>query len=187
MSHVRSFPPLAESSATTLILGSMPGLASLAAQQYYAHPRNAFWPIMGELVGAHAHLPYEQRVSALLAARIAVWDVLEACIRPGSLDGNILKQDLVANDFANFFAAHRNVSRVFFNGAKAAHFFETLVIPSLGELHVHRQTLPSTSPANASLRYADKLAAWRPIADELHENATNARRSSSVAINRGRP
>jgi hypoxanthine-DNA glycosylase len=113
--------------------------------------------------------------------------VLEACIRPGSLDGNILKQGLVANDFANFFAGHRNISRVFFNGAKAAHFFETLVISSLGELHLHLQTLPSTSPANASLRYADKLAAWRPIADELHSNATNARRSSSVAINRGRP
>ena len=187
MSHARSFPPLAEPSATTLILGSMPGLASLAAQQYYAHPRNAFWPIMGELVGAHAHLPYDQRVSALLAARIAVWDVLETCIRPGSLDGNILKQGLAANDFAKFFADHENVSRVVFNGAKAAQLFEALVIPSLGDLRLHRRTLPSTSPANASLRYADKLAAWRPIADELRANATKGRRASSVAINGGRP
>jgi TDG/mug DNA glycosylase family protein len=173
MSHARSFPPLAESSATTLILGSMPGMASLAAQQYYAHPRNAFWPIMGELVGAHTHLRYDQRVSALLAARIAVWDVLETCIRPGSLDGSILKQGLVANDFSSFFAHHGNVSRVFFNGAKAAQLFETLVTPSLGEMRLHRQTLPSTSPANASLRYADKLAAWRAIAYELPANVAS--------------
>jgi hypoxanthine-DNA glycosylase len=165
MNLARSFPPLAGPDAKLLILGSMPGLASLAAQRYYAHPRNAFWPIMGELVGANPEFAYEQRVAALLAAGIAVWDVLEACIRPGSLDTSIRRDGLVANDFATFLAAQPGISRICFNGAKAAQLFESMVLPSIPQARLPRQTLPSTSPANASLRYAEKLAAWRSVID----------------------
>ena len=161
-------------------MGSMPGQASLAAQRYYAHPRNAFWPIMGELFGAGPGLPYEQRVASLFTAGIAVWDVLEACVRPGSLDGSIRKDSLVANDFRGFLAGHPRISRIYFNGAKAAQLFESMVAPSLPIAPPARHTLPSTSPANASLRYPEKLAAWRRIVDE-------ASADNSVQINRHRP
>jgi len=169
MSLARSFPPLAGPGAKLLILGSMPGMASLAAQRYYAHPRNAFWPIIGELVGAGPALGYEQRVAALLGSGIAVWDVLEACVRPGSLDTSIRRDGLVANDFATFLAGQPGISRIYFNGAKAAQLFESMVSPSLPESRLARVTLPSTSPANASLSYAEKLAAWRRIVDDRPE------------------
>lgn len=165
LDHARSFPPLANPAATTLILGSMPGQASLAAHQYYAHPRNAFWPIMGQLVGAHPSLDYEARVGALLDARIALWDVLGACLRRGSLDSNIEREGLVVNDFHGFLADHPAISRIFFNGAKAAQLFETLVQPALGDRQIARQRLPSTSPAHAGMKFPDKLAAWRQIVE----------------------
>ena len=98
---VGCFPPVAGNDATVLILGSMPGKESLKQHQYYAHPQNAFWKIMGELVGAHPDLPYPQRLHALTNARIALWDVLETCERQGSLDSDI--QNETANDFASFF------------------------------------------------------------------------------------
>ncbi len=86
MSRVQSFPPIAAPGARLLILGSMPGAASLAAGQYYAHPRNAFWPILAALCHFPADAPYAARVAALQAAGVAVWDVLQSCVRPGSLD-----------------------------------------------------------------------------------------------------
>jgi len=163
MSHARSFPALANANAKTLILGSMPGQASLAARQYYAHPRNAFWPIMGELFGAHPTVDYADRVDLLLSARIAVWDVLGACLRPGSLDSAIQRDSMVANDFRKFFAGHRQISRIFFNGAKAAELFDTLVLPGLEPFAASRFRLPSTSPAHAGMKFRDKLAAWRVL------------------------
>ena len=83
MSRVHSFPPLADAQARLLILGSMPGRASLQANQYYAHPRNAFWPIMGSLIGFAADDPYQRRCDALLAAGVALWDVMASCRRQG--------------------------------------------------------------------------------------------------------
>lgn len=160
----RSFPPLQSADAHTLVLGSMPGQASLAAQQYYAHPRNAFWPIMGRLFGAEPQLAYPLRVQRLLAARIAVWDVLGACVRPGSLDSAIRPDGQEANDFAGFLAEHPGVGRIFFNGAAAEQLFRRLVLPGLelGERRLRR--LPSTSPAHAGMRFDDKLAAWQAVA-----------------------
>ena len=138
----------------------MPGAASLKAKQYYAHPQNGFWPIMGQLLGFDPSAPYRRRERALKAARIAVWDVLRSCVRPGSLDARIKLE--TANDFAAFFRAHPRLRHVFFNGAKAeASYRRHVQIPSGGAIRYAR--LPSTSPAHASLSAARKLAAWRAI------------------------
>ncbi|MDB5985833.1 MAG: DNA-deoxyinosine glycosylase [Nevskia sp.] len=163
MSHARSFAAVADKSATVLILGSMPGQASLLAQQYYAHPRNAFWRIQGDLIGARPELPYAERLRLLRANGIALWDVLESCIRVGSLDSDIEELSVVANDFAGFFKRHRNIRRVFFNGAKAEQSFQRHVHAGLASLALRYWRLPSTSPAHAGMPYAKKLEAWRAI------------------------
>src|SRR5262249_55164150 len=147
--------------AHTLVLGTMPGAASLRAAQYYAHPRNAFWPIVGALCGFDATLDYATRVRRLSDADIAVWDVLQSCERPGSLDASIESSSVVANDFARFFDTHRRIERVCFNGGAAHALFRRHVLPSLEALDVTWIRLPSTSPANASVDAAAKLKAWR--------------------------
>lgn len=159
--RLHAFPPLATPSATRLILGSMPGEASLHAQQYYAHPRNAFWPIMAALFGCAATAPYAARVQALHATGVAVWDVLQSCTRTGSLDTAIEPASMVANDFAAFFAAHPQITRVYFNGSKAESTFKRMVRPQLPALPLTYLRLPSTSPAHAALSYDKKLAAWK--------------------------
>lgn len=152
-------PPVADRNARVLILGSMPGVASLRAQQYYAHPRNAFWPIMGEIAGASAALPYPKRLAALRKAGFALWDVLACCFRAGSLDSAMVGEEV--NDIAGFLRAHRRIERICFNGAKAAECFARGVDRALlpDGLSLHR--LPSTSPAHAGMTGAAKLAAWR--------------------------
>lgn len=163
MSQIQSFPPVENPDATILILGSMPGKESLRAGQYYAHPHNAFWPIMGELVGAAPALPYEKRIQKLQSAGIALWDVLASCTRHSSLDADIVADSICANDFASFFRSHPQITRVFFNGAMAEQCFHKQVQPLLEPQPLHYRRLPSTSPANASLRYEQKLQAWRAI------------------------
>ena len=163
MTRIRSFPPIADADARILILGSMPSKESLRANQYYAHPRNAFWPIMGELAGAAPALPYEQRALKLRAAGIALWDVLDSCTRQGSLDADIDPDSIHPNDFAAFFETHPHISRVYFNGTMAEQSFRKHVLPQLGHLPLQLQRLPSTSPANASLRFEQKLEAWKTI------------------------
>ena len=155
---VRSFAPIAAPGAHTLILGSMPGLASLEAGEYYAHPRNAFWRIMGDLFGAEPALPYAERTTILNAAGIAVWDVLQSCEREGSLDADIRAE--MPNDFSAFFAVQPGIRRIGLNGGKAAASFRKHAVafaPSGAELH----TLPSTSPAHAARSFDEKLAVWR--------------------------
>lgn len=156
MSFVKSFAPLADANATTLVLGSMPGEASLQACEYYAHPRNAFWPIMGQLCGFAPSLPYAERVRCLIAARVAVWDVLASCHRVGSLDSEIDDESVSVNDFAGFFFQHSQIRKVFFNGAKAENSFRKWVLPALHGIDLELQRLPSTSPANASLSLEKK-------------------------------
>ena len=141
----------------------MPGKASLFAQQYYAHPRNAFWRVMGDLVGAYPALPYAERLHKLAEAGIALWDVIAACERPGSLDADIVKDSVRGNDFAGFFAVHRSITRVFFNGATAELNFRRHVLPGLSGWSLPTRRLPSTSPAHAALSYEAKLAAWSVI------------------------
>jgi TDG/mug DNA glycosylase family protein len=161
MPHIRCFAPVADTTAEILILGSMPGKESLRAGQYYAHPRNAFWKIMGDLVGAYPDLPYEERLHILKSAGIALWDVLESCVRKTSLDSHI--KEGAANNFKSFFQQHPNITHVFFNGAKAEQCFRKHVQlpPESSSLHYCR--LPSTSPAHAGMSYANKLDAWRAI------------------------
>jgi TDG/mug DNA glycosylase family protein len=160
---IECFPPIASPDARILILGSMPGVASLTAGEYYAHPRNAFWPIMGELIGAGPELAYAARVRRLTARRIAVWDVLQSCVRGGSLDSSIDEDSIVPNDFAAFFAKHRKIARVYFNGGTAERVFRRYVLADLGEraAGIAIARLPSTSPAHAGRSFQQKLHAWR--------------------------
>jgi len=163
MARVRSFPPISHPTATVLLLGSMPGRASLEAGQYYAHPRNAFWPLMETLLGIYSAWPYEKRKSGLIDQKIAVWDVLQACSRPGSLDSDIVPSSMRANDFARFFREHPRIRLIGFNGATAWQAYRRLVLPDLEPGHKALWTvaLPSTSPAMASLNVAAKTEAWR--------------------------
>lgn len=159
------FAPIARRDARLLILGSMPGAASLAAGQYYAHPRNAFWPIVGGYCGAGAGLPYARRAAALRAAGIALWDVIASCRRRGSLDAAIERGSVRPNDFAAFLARHRRIACVAFNGGTAEALFRRHVLPRLAAALPGRRLrllrLPSTSPAHAGLPPARKCAAWR--------------------------
>ncbi len=161
MASTRGFPPIAARTARILILGSMPGQASLDADRYYAHPQNSFWPIMGELVGADPDLPYRSRARALKSAGIALWDVLASCERQGSLDADIQKRSIVVNDFVRFFANHPRVTDVFFNGTMAEASFRRHVLPLIGHTSLRYIRLPSTSPAHASLSRTRKLELWR--------------------------
>jgi double-stranded uracil-DNA glycosylase len=142
----------------------MPGDLSLQMQQYYAHPRNAFWRIMSDLVGFDAQSDYEARLAALQSARIGLWDVLRKCERSGSLDSAIVRDSMEVNDFRALFAEYHGIRRLFFNGAKAEQVFLRQVAPTL-ESPVTCFRLPSSSPANASVTYDAKLRAWRAVVD----------------------
>ncbi|ARU31357.1 DNA-deoxyinosine glycosylase [Sulfuriferula sp. AH1] len=163
MSHITSFAPVENSAANILILGSMPGVASLRSGQYYAHPRNLFWRIMGTLIQLDPESPYEQRIEALRHARIALWDVLHSCKREGSLDTSIDKATQTPNDFGTFFLQHTHITHVFFNGTAAEQAYRTLVLPNMEINRIEYQRLPSTSPANASIPLERKLGAWQAI------------------------
>lgn len=152
------FPPIEAGGARVLVLGSLPGQASIDASQYYAHPRNAFWPIMAELAGATGN--YESRCDALMCRGIMVWDVLARSVRPGSLDSAIRMDTAVANDFAAVFDRQPGIELVALNGKKAADMFRRFASPPP---HVRSETLPSTSPAYASLSVKQKLERWREI------------------------
>ncbi|MEN3111525.1 DNA-deoxyinosine glycosylase [Uliginosibacterium paludis] len=158
---VRSFPAIAEPDARILILGSMPGVASLTAHRYYAHPHNGFWPIMARILEFRPDLPYEERCRSLTAAGIALWDVLQQCVRPGSLDASIEHASVVPNDIEAFLRNHSGVKLICFNGAAAEQLFRRHVLPDLTKSRLPAmQRLPSTSPAHASLRFEQKLALW---------------------------
>ena len=163
-SHIESstgFPPVARPDARILILGSLPGQRSLQAGEYYAHPQNAFWRIMQELTGASGS--YEQRCGRLVDCGIALWDVLAESVRPGSMDADIQLDTSAANDFTGFLGRHGGIELICFNGQKAAQMFQRFVVLDDGDNPRQFATLPSTSPAYASMCYADKLAHWRNV------------------------
>ena len=161
--RIRGFPPLANPRARILILGSMPGDVSLRAGQYYAHPRNQFWPIVCGLLGEKTLPAYAARVRLLAANGIALWDVLESCVRKGSLDSAIDDASILVNDFASFLRTHPRIARVIFNGAKAETCWRKHVPASPGTrlARLEYRRLPSTSPAHAAMSYEQKRKAWK--------------------------
>lgn len=167
MTFVHSFDPISDASANRLILGSMPGRASLLAGEYYAHPRNLFWPLMESIGVISTHLNYHARCQGLINNRIALWDVLKTCTRTSSLDSDIEEASIVVNDLASFLTSHRHISKIFFNGAKAEQVFHRHVLPELPEAvcDLNLRRLPSTSPANASVTRAAKEHAWAEVAE----------------------
>jgi len=164
MEFSQGFAPVSAPDARVLILGSMPGVASLEATQYYAFPRNVFWRIMGELFGAAPQLDYPLRLQKLNENHIALWDVVQACHRPGSLDSAISEAGMETNDFSGFFEKHPHISHVLFNGQKAASLFNRKVAQVL-TVQLDHLVLPSTSPANAASSYAVKLEKWSVLKD----------------------
>ena len=160
---LNSFSPVASPTAQTLLLGSMPGKDSLKMGRYYAHKRNAFWPIMGELFGATPNLPYHRRLEILQENNIALWDVISSCIREqSSLDSAIDEDSIIVNDFNLFFQEHPLITRIFFNGIKAEQTFIRYVVKKNPALTIPPYfRLPSTSPANARMKIEEKLSCWR--------------------------
>lgn len=168
-SSIRGFPPIENKNAEILILGSMPSEESLRANQYYAHPRNAFWPIMMRLLGGGGDLDYEDRAQLLIENRIALWDTLKSCVRNGSLDSAIVDKSIEVNNFNLFFRQHKNIRHIFFNGQKSRQVYNRLVLPDIPESlqDIESSVLPSTSPAMASLSLKKKTDAWRIILGAL--------------------
>jgi TDG/mug DNA glycosylase family protein len=153
-------PPVLARDTRVLILGSFPGEASLAAAQYYAHPRNHFWPLLAALIDVPLPaLPYKARLAALRANGIGLWDTIIACQRRGSLDGAI--RSAVRGEVGRVHRCAPAVALVCFNGKTAAR-----ALPAWHDAGYRTLALPSSSPAY-TLPFAEKLAQWRPIADFL--------------------
>lgn len=166
MTQVQSFTPVIGNHPRIVILGSMPGVASLEAEQYYAHPRNAFWPIMGELFGIDPAADYESRIRQMETLPVILWDSLQACLRPGSLDSNIDAGSVRANDFPALLNRFPGIRAIACNGAASEKYFRKLALPILPQppgFELIR--LPSTSPANAGMCFEEKLEAWRRLLD----------------------
>jgi len=154
MTRKSGFPPSVDAHTRVLILGSLPGEASLAAQQYYGNPRNAFWRLMeGVLDTPLVPLAYENRLAALLAKGVGLWDVIAEAERPGSLDAAI--RDPAANDLVTLIDSLPALRGVAFNGGAAAKLGARLVGDRVSTL-----ALPSSSPAHAARSFDEKLALW---------------------------
>lgn len=148
----------------------MPGIASLQAHQYYAHPRNAFWPIVEHLWEIPRSLPYARRVAALRAEGIAVWDVLAQCRRRSSLDSDIDSESIVVNDFTGFFRRHPGIRTIAFNGGTARTLYRRHVLADLPVKwrELPGLLLPSTSPAHAARTLPQKIEAWKTLRNTSH-------------------
>ncbi|MBP8925721.1 MAG: DNA-deoxyinosine glycosylase [Pseudomonadales bacterium] len=161
--------PIAGPSARILILGSMPGAASLAQQSYYAHPANAFWSLLGSVLGCEFPADQAARGRLLIRHRIALWDVVHRCRRSGSLDSAIERASVEPNDLPGLLRQYPLIEYVFFNGAAAETLYRRHLRARIDVIRpglcCHR--LPSSSPANASWTRARKLAAWQAIAVAL--------------------
>ena len=166
MNQVQSFEPVIGHRPRIIILGSMPGVASLEAVQYYAHPRNAFWPIMAELFAIDQRASYAERIRQVTRLPLILWDTLQSCQRPGSLDSNIDANSVRANDFPQLLHRYPDIKAILFNGATSEKYFKQLVVPQMSDhLDIELLRMPSTSPANAGMNFEQKLAAWRRILD----------------------
>jgi hypoxanthine-DNA glycosylase len=154
----RSFPPIVDGRAVALVLGTLPGEESLRRQQYYAHPRNLFWPIVFTLFGDGAVPDYGARLAFVQSSRLALWDVCGLAERVASADATIRAE--LPNEIPALLDAHPGIRIVAFNGATARRLYDRHFErrPSITYL-----PLPSTSPAHASLGFAAKLEAWRGL------------------------
>ena len=168
MTRVQSFAPILGKHPRILILGSMPGIASLEAVQYYAHPRNVFWPIMADLFSIDAETDYAQRNAQISKAPVILWDTLKRCERSGSLDASIKRDTVEANDIPGLLTEFPEIRAVACNGATSANYFRRLVMPQISaEIEIELLPMPSTSPANAGMNFTQKLAAWRRLLDYI--------------------
>lgn len=159
------FDPIAAPNARVLILGSLPSQKSLQRHEYYGNPQNAFWRVMDELFDAGPDLSYPKRAGILRHCGVAVWDVLQSSVRRGSMDAAIDLTSATANDFQSFFDEHPMLELICFNGKKAAELYERLVtaqgITGIGNIAF--RTMPSTSPAYASMKFDEKVRHWSVI------------------------
>jgi hypoxanthine-DNA glycosylase len=164
--RAEGFTPVAQPDARVLVLGTLPGPESLRQRQYYGQPRNVFWRVMGELVGAGPERPYPRRLKMLVEHRIALWDVCAAAERVGALDAAIRGASVEPNDFAGFFRRHPQIQLICFNGQTAATLYRRHVIPNLAAefAGIEQRVLPSTSPAHAAMSFERKLERWRVVA-----------------------
>jgi hypoxanthine-DNA glycosylase len=160
--YALGFPPIIGDDPKILILGSLPGVASITQQQYYAHPQNAFWRILEALFQITANADYAVRCEQVKAAKLAIWDACHAAYRPGSLDSAISHETVIANDINGLLAQHQSIQLLAFNGNAAATLFKK---HSQLEHPVSTVILPSTSPANAGIPYAKKLEKWAVLLD----------------------
>ncbi len=161
MTRKAGFPAVVDAGTRVLILGSLPGEASLALAQYYGNPRNAFWRLMEGVLGAPlVCLGYEDRLATLLARGVGLWDVIAQAERPGSLDAAI--RDPAANDLAALIDTLPNLRGVAFNGGTAARLGSRLIGDRVATL-----ALPSSSPAHAARSFEDKARAWKAVAGWL--------------------
>lgn len=169
---VASFPAEVTHGCRALVLGTMPGVRSLAMQQFYAHPRNLFWPLMGEFFDAGLEFAYAERLVRLQAHGVGLWDVLGQCERSGSLDGAIRVGSEVSNDISGLLAQHPTIGAIALNGAKAADVFVRRIAPTIEPARLARLAIlpmPSTSPANASLSLSGKRGQWSRLPRWLSE------------------
>lgn len=159
------FDPIVAAEPKVLILGTMPSVVSLQAEFYYAHPRNAFWPIMAD----YFQLPVatlQQKRALIEQSRLALWDVLQACERSGSLDAAIRQP--VANVFGDLFEQYPSLNTVLLNGKAAEKHFKQAVLPNqLLPASLRVQALPSTSPANARMPFETKKQIWHQALNEV--------------------
>ncbi|MDO9185854.1 MAG: DNA-deoxyinosine glycosylase [Bacteroidia bacterium] len=159
--QIYSFPPISNADSKILILGTMPGNDSLKMNQYYAHPRNAFWKIMFAIFDQPFSSDYSVKKNLLLSNQIAVWDVLKVCERKGSLDVNIIEEE--ANNFNDFFEKHIHINHLFFNGQQSSNYFI-----KNQQSRIPFTKLPSTSPAH-TMSFKEKLKAWSLINKHLNK------------------
>lgn len=155
--YALGFPPIIGEDPVILILGSLPGAASLAHQQYYAHPQNAFWRILEALFNIPAKASYAEKCAQVINARLAIWDVCHSACRQGSLDSAITAHTVMANDINGLLEAYPTIKTIAFNGSASANLFKRHI--KLAH-DVMTLALPSTSPANASIPYLKKLERW---------------------------
>jgi hypoxanthine-DNA glycosylase len=155
------FPPVVDAGIKTLILGSFPSRASLGKAQYYGHPQNHFWRLVGAVIGEPLpEMDYQQRLRTLLKHRIGLWDIIGNCKREGSLDSNIRNPG--HNDYARVTNIAKKLRRVCFNGKTAGK-----LEPLFAERGFETIVLPSSSPAN-TMRFEEKLKQWRQIVQPRH-------------------